>query len=132
MNQIISTFLLRIFLFVGFFFGGHLLVLKYLDLPIFADKIVLAYVVNTGLAVLVFLMLYVFRNKFKNQLGFLFLGGSMMRFALFFLMFHASYKLDGEISKTEFLAFFVPYVLTLIIEVFSLSNWLNKWDSLSH
>jgi hypothetical protein len=126
MNRIISSFLLQIFLFVGIFFAGHLFFLRYFDLPLFADKIILAYLVNTGLAVLVFLTLYVFRKKFKNQLGFLFLGGSMIKFALFFLMFHASYKLDGEISKTEFFAFFIPYVLTLAIEVFSLSKWLNK------
>lgn len=126
MNRIISSFLLQIFLFVGVFFAAHLFFLKYLDFPVFADKIILAYLVNTGLAILVFLMLYVFRKKFKNQLGFLFLGGSMLRFMLFFLMFYDSYKLDGEISKTEFFAFFIPYVLTLTIEVFSLSKWLNK------
>lgn len=132
MNQIISNFLFRIFLFVSIFFGAHLFILRYFDLPLFADKIILAYLVNTLLAIVVFVMLYVFRRKFKNQLGFLFLGGSMMKFMLFFLMFNASYRLDGEISKTEFLAFFIPYTLTLIIEIFSLSKWLNKWDSLSH
>tara|TARA_R110002073_G_scaffold123234_1_gene266812 strand:+ start:99838 stop:100236 length:399 start_codon:yes stop_codon:yes gene_type:complete len=132
MNQIISNFLFRIFLFVGIFFGGHLFFLRYFDLPLFADKIILAYLVNTVLAIVVFVMLYVFRRKFKNQLGFLFLGGSMLKFMLFFLMFNASYRLDGEISKTEFFAFFIPYTLTLIIEIFSLSKWLNKWDSLSH
>ena len=132
MDQIISKFLLRICFFAGITFAIHLLILNLLKLSLFADKIILAYLVNIGLAVLVFVVLYVFRKKFKNQLGFLFLGGSMMKFMLFFAMFNASYRFDGEISKTEFFAFFVPYSLSLIIEIFSLSKWLNKWDSLSH
>lgn len=115
-------------MFVGIAFGCHLLTLYFFKLPLFDDKIILAYVVNTGLAIVVFMMLYVFRNKFKNQLGFLFLGGSMLKFILFFLLFYTSYKLDGEISRTEFFAFFMPYALTLIIEIFSLSKWLNKLD----
>lgn len=128
MNRIISKFLLRIYLFTGIAFVVHLFALSQLELPLFEDKIVLAYLVNTTLAVFVFVILYVFKNKFKNQLGFIFLGGSMIKFALFFLLFNTSYKLDGEISNTEFFAFFTPYVLTLIIEIFSLSKWLNKME----
>lgn len=128
MNQVILKFLSNIFLFVGIAFGCHLLTLHFFELPLFADKIVLAYAMNTGLAIVVFITLYVFRNAFKNQLGFLFLGGSMVKFALFFLFFYTSYNLDKEISKTEFFAFFIPYVLTLIIEIFSLSKWLNKLE----
>lgn len=101
-----------------------------MELPLFADKIVLAYIVNVVLAIIVFIFLFVFRQRFKNQLGFIFISGSMIKFALFFILFYGAYKEDGSISETEFFAFFIPYLLTLVIEIFSLSKWLNKMDEL--
>lgn len=130
MNKTIPNFIIRIFLLVGAAFGVHLLILRSIELPLFADKIVLAYTVNTLLAILVFVFLFVFRQKFKNQLGFIFILGSMIKFALFFGLFYGAYKKDGSISETEFFAFFIPYLLTLVIEIFSLSKWLNKMDEL--
>jgi hypothetical protein len=109
MNKTISTFLLRITLIIGLVFIGHLLVLDFLDSPLFNDKIVLAYIVNTVFAIVVFIGLFLFREKFKNRLGFLFLFASMAKFALFLLLFNTSYKSDGIVSPTELFAFFIPY-----------------------
>ncbi|MFD2566919.1 hypothetical protein [Pseudotenacibaculum haliotis] len=130
MSKTISNFVIRILFFTGVTFGLHLLVLKLMELPLFADKIVLAYIVNVALAIIVFVFLFVFRQRFKNQLGFIFISGSMIKFALFFTLFYGAYKKDGSISETEFFAFFIPYLLTLVIEIFSLSKWLNKLDEL--
>ena len=96
----------------------------------FDNKIILSYVVNTILVILVFGALYFLRDKFKSQLGFLFLAGSLLKFAVFFIVFYPFYKLDESIIKLEFLAFFVPYSIGLILETFSLSKWLNKLDEL--
>lgn len=126
MDKTISRFILQILFFGGVAFGLHILILNFLNLPLFNDKIILAYGINVVLAIVVFATLFNFREKLKNQLGFLFLGGSAIKFALFFLLFFFSYKQDDVISGTEFSAFFVPYLLTLIIEVFNLSKWLNK------
>lgn len=106
----------------------HLGFLKLLELPIFENRIVLSYGVNLLLIVVVFGALFLLKNKYKSQLGFLFLFGSLFKFAVFFIVFYPFYKADSQISRLEFAAFFVPYSLGLIIETFSLSKWLNELD----
>ena len=106
----------------------HLAVLIALKLPAFENRIVLSYFVNLILVLLIFGLLYIFKEKYKSQLGFLFLGGSFLKFAIFFILFYPFYKRDNNISQLEFLAFFIPYTLGLIIETISLSKWLNKLE----
>ncbi len=106
----------------------HLGILKLFELPIFDNRIVLSYSVNLILIVLVFGALFLLKNKYKSQLGFLFLFGSLLKFAVFFIVFYPFYRADSQITNLEFAAFFVPYILGLIIETFSLSRWLNALD----
>lgn len=106
----------------------HLVILKGLQAPLFDNQIIASYIVNLGLIVTIFGFLFVFRDRLKNQLGFLFIGGSVLKFAVFFMFFYPGYKADGAISKFEFAAFFVPYAIGLILETISLSKWLNKLD----
>ena len=97
-------------------------------MPLFENRIVPAYLVNLILVVGIFGVLYLLREKYKSQLGFLFLAGSLLKFTVFFIVFYPFYKLDGVITKLEFAAFFAPYVIGLILESVSLSKWLNKLD----
>ncbi len=129
MNQTQTHFLIRLFFFCGVVFGFHLLVLDYYNKDLFESLMLEAYGVNMVLAILIFFLLYQFRSRFKNQLGFLFLLGSLVKFLVFFLVFNSVYKEDNQISPQEFFAFFTPYTLTLIVEVFSLSKWMNKLES---
>ncbi|MDT7831333.1 hypothetical protein RQM59_03020 [Flavobacteriaceae bacterium S356] len=128
MKRIQIQFLQRLILISVIIFGVHILVLDLLGFSLFENKIILAYVVNIGVALLVFNVLYFFREKFKKQLGFLFLFGSVLKFALFFILFNGAYRADGEVSGFEFSAFFIPYAITLIVEVYSLAKWLNKLE----
>ncbi len=107
-------------------FALHLLYLHYNNLPLFDNKIILAYILNYILALGIYIVLYLFRIKLKNQLGFLFMAGSSLKFILFFLFFYASYNADGDISTLEFSSFFLPYIICLIIETTSLVNLLKK------
>ena len=109
-------------------FGVHLLVLNLLNLPLFENRIALSYVVNLAFIIVVFGALYFFREKYKGQLDFLFLIGSFLKFAVFFIVFYPFYKLDNTITRPEFASFFVPYVVGLILETVSLGNWLNKLE----
>ena len=104
----------------------HLGVLKALDFPLFENRIVLSYIINLVLVISIFGILYLVREKYKAQLGFLFLAGSFLKFAVFFIVFYPFYKSDGVVSKLEFASFFIPYVLGLILETISLSKWLNE------
>ena len=84
------------------------------------------YGVNFLLAAVIFVGLLLARKKLKNALGFLFMGGSFLKFAVFFVVFYPDYKADGDIQNAEFAAFFVPYVFALIVETYFASKMLNR------
>jgi len=52
----------------------------------------------------------------------------MVKFVLFFLFFYLPYIADDVISKAEVFTFFTPYAITLIVEIYCLSKWLNKME----
>ena len=119
-------FTIRLLIIIMIVFGLHLLALSFFELPLYSNKIVLSYILNTALAIIIFGILYLMRKKYANQLGFLFLIGSFLKFATFFVFFYKPYMQDGDIVKLEFAAFFVPYFICLIVETSSLAKWLNK------
>lgn len=128
MNPSLLKFSSKLILIVTVAFGIHILTLYVLNLPLFENKIILAYAVNGILAIAIFAFLLKMKEKYKEQLGFMFIGGSILKFAVFFILFYGTYKADGSISKLEFAAFFVPYLLCLVIETTSLAKWLNKLE----
>jgi hypothetical protein len=109
-------------------FGIHTLALKVFKLSPFDNNVILCYSVNYVLIIAVFGFLYLMRNKYKTQLGFLFLAGSLLKFVVFFMVFYPIFKEDGDMSKLEFASFFVPYGMGLFLETISLSKWLNKLE----
>ncbi len=94
------------------------LLLEYTETPFDTDLLILAYFLNGFIALFIYTLIYALRNKFFDQLGFLFLIGSFLKFGVYFLFFHP--KMSG--TKIEFSLFFVPYVLSLILEVSALLN----------
>lgn len=128
MHNPLIRFSLAIILIISITFTLHILVLNMKELPLFDNQIILSYTINISLAIGIFALLFFLKEKYKSQLGFLFMAGSALKFAVFFIVFQPIYKLDGEVSTLEFSAFFVPYVLCLIFETFSLSKLLNRLD----
>ena len=128
MKNTFALFSIKLVVLLSVAFAIHLFILNSKSLPLYDNKILLAYVVNAVLAISIFGFLFKMKNKYKEQLGFLFLGGSAVKFVVFFIVFYPSYKVDGDISKLEFAAFFVPYLLSLFLETFSLAKWLNKME----
>lgn len=104
----------------------HYFLLRGMGKNLFQDLVLWAYVVNLILAAAIFYGLFLARKKLKNALGFLFMAGSFLKFIVFFLVFYGTYKADGEIQKLEFAAFFVPYLVALVIETFFASKMLNQ------
>lgn len=104
----------------------HVFYLKTQNLPLFENKLVAAYTINFLAAIVIYISLFLLRNKFKEQLGFLYMGGSFLKFILFFIFFYPSYKLDGQMSSLEFGAFFIPYVISLIFETLGVIKFLKK------
>jgi len=128
MSNPFVSFAIKTVILLTVVFAIHLFLLNVLQLPLFENRIVLSYIVNLVLVIVIFGILYLLKEKYKSQLGFLFLAGSLLKFVVFFILFYPFYKLDNIITKLEFAAFFVPYVIGLIIESVSLSKWLNKLD----
>jgi len=88
MRNPFSIFAIKAIVLLTVVFGIHLLVLNTLKLPLFENRIVLSYSINLILIIIVFGGLYLLREKYKEQLGFLFLIGSFLKFAVFFIVFY--------------------------------------------
>ena len=124
-QKVVVNFFTQLIIGLILVFIVHTYILKYKSLPVYNDKIILAYFINGLLAIVVFLVLFFLRKKQRDQLGFLFMFGSLLKFALFFIFFYPSYNADGEATRLEFMAFFIPYVFSLLIETMSLIRLLN-------
>ena len=107
----------------------HTAILKSENLDPFTHKIIPAYTINVSLAIGIVTVLYALKNKFKDQIGFLFIVGSFVKFAIFFMVFHPVYKADNIIQTVEFTAFFVPYLLALLIETVAVAKLLKGIDN---
>jgi hypothetical protein len=125
MNQVLKFSLLLLALLLAAL-GIHLLVLRGMGQALYENKILLAYFVNYILAVAIYGILYLLKERFTAQLGFLYMGGSVLKFLLFFLLFYPAYKLDGNMSTAEFAAFFIPYAICLILETSGIIEFLKK------
>ena len=86
-------FTIKATILLGIVFFIHLGVLRTLNFPIFDHRIVLCYGVNFALIIIVFGSLYLFKEKYKSQLGFLFLAGSFLKFIVFFIVFYPFFKI---------------------------------------
>ena len=120
------SFSIRLILAVALAFALHLLLLYNADLPWLENKIIASYTINTLLTIGIVFLLFKLKEKYSNQIGFLFLGSSFVKFLAFFIVFHGPYNADGNIETREFLAFFIPYSICLVLETIHLSKWLNE------
>jgi hypothetical protein len=107
---------LIVLLFIGYWLQK--IVLENTETLFDSELLILAYFLNGFIALAIYILIYALRKKFFDQLGFLFLLGSFLKFGVYFLFFHP--KMSG--TKIEFSLFFVPYVLSLILEVRALLN----------
>ncbi|MBX2828984.1 MAG: hypothetical protein KTR22_12535 [Flavobacteriaceae bacterium] len=110
-------------------FGIHVLALDAAQKPLWEHKIVLAYAVNFVLAAIILFLVLKNIKSGSAQAGFIFFGGSLLKFLVFFLVFQPVYKADGEMQTIEFATFFLPYAICLVLEVFYLSKVLNNQSS---
>jgi len=91
----------------------------------FGNLIIQGYFANLLLAIVIYSMLCLLQKKYNDQLGFLFMAGSLLKFAVFFIFFSPSFREDGVISRLEFLSFFIPYLCCLFMETFAVVKILN-------
>lgn len=126
MQKELLGFIARLLVIISLAMAIHLGFLKILNYALFDNLIVNAYLVNTILAVVFYALLLNLPEKQQGNTGFIFMGGSLLKFLLFFLLFYPDYKADGKMDKLEFFAFFTPYAINLFFETYSLIRRFNK------
>jgi len=123
---IIFTGLLVVLLTGSFF--AHQTYLRSVDYTFTSSFLFFPYLVNFILAVSITIILYALRVKQAHNLGFIFMGSSFVKFAVFFIVFFPMYKQDGDASRIEIAQFFIPYAISLTVETVFLIRILNKMD----
>ena len=115
-----------LFIFLVVVVGGyfiHLGIVTSFSLDRNLEIINFSYVFN-GIFTLLFVVgILLFSNKFKDQIGFIFMGGSLVKIGLFIGISKLN---DMDIDKNVFLDFFVAYVICLILEVYFVSRILKS------
>ena len=128
MTQLISRFTFLITLLLSIVFGIHLFALDSHSLPLFENKIITSYIINYILTILIFTGLVLLKKKFSESLGYIFFIGSFIKFIVFFILINPSFKEDGDVSRIEFVSFFIPYAIALVFEVIFLIKVLRIED----
>ncbi|MAY23831.1 MAG: hypothetical protein CMC74_13700 [Flavobacteriaceae bacterium] len=119
-------FLVILLLVLSIVFGIHLLLLAVMGQPLFAHRILAAYVINFLLALVVLFLVQRSLQKNSAQAGFVFMAGSGLKFVVFFIVFYPFYRANDAMETIEFTTFFTPYAICLILEVAYLSKQLNN------
>lgn len=82
-----------------------------------------SYLFNFTFTYVLMLNIFIFKKLLEDKLGFVFLGISMLKFVIFYFAVKSK---NIEINKSDFLLFFIPFVLCLAIEIFYISKILNR------
>lgn len=85
-----------------------------------------SYLFNYAFTYFLILNIILFYDILKDKLGFVYLGVSMLKFMLFYFLINSK---NIEINKSDFLLFFIPFVLCLGIELFYVSKILNNLNT---
>jgi hypothetical protein len=86
----------------------------------------LCYVVNFVLAILIFWAVLATYKKNAMLVGFVFMGGSILKFGFFFLLIYPELKSDGLLGRDELSLFFVPYLISLFTMTYAASRVLQR------
>ncbi len=86
----------------------------------------LCYGLNFGFAVLIFWAVLATHKKNAMLVGFVFMGGSILKFGFFFLLIYPEFKSDGSLGRDELSLFFVPYLISLFTMTYAASRVLQR------
>ncbi len=101
----------------------HKGIIDYFSLHRNIDMIDLSYVFNTLFTAVLTSGIILVSKKYKDQLGFIFMAGSLLKIGVFLAVIKLN---DFEMNKNVFLDFFIAYVICLVLEVFFVSKILNR------
>ncbi len=129
-KKIIQSCLIVVFVAAITFFI-HFKVNASLEDSIEINQLLYSYIINVLLVCTIFAPIYLLKRRLKDQLGFIFMLASVLKFTCFFIFFYPEYNADGNLTRLEFLTFFIPYIICLITESVILSKFFNSLDNLN-
>ena len=106
------------------FYTHKYILIKY-DFYYSIDLLVKSYLINLILASFIYTSLILLKKKYNEQIGFLFMAGSLLKFAAFFIFINPYLSKDTDHSRFEFTMFFIPYIFSLLVETIYLIKVLN-------
>ncbi|MFT6921372.1 MAG: hypothetical protein ACJA1C_000366 [Crocinitomicaceae bacterium] len=122
-------FILLLTALLGFAFVIHALLQHDLKIGAFESHIVINYCFNYILTIGFFITLLVFEKKKSNQLGFVFLAASTIKLILFLFILYPNIKEGAGLRSVEFTSFFIPYGISVVIEILYMLRILNSKDA---
>ena len=91
--------------------------------------LIISYLLNGGFSLAILLLIYIFQNRFKDRLGFVFMAASLAKFAILLLLFRRVILGDVEdFSKATFLIVFIPYALSLVTTTYAMTKIIENAD----
>lgn len=120
------SFLAILLLVLSVSFAVHLGVRWWAGQSLWEHLLLVSYALNYFLAGIILFAVQLSLNKKSALSGFIFIGGSALKFIVFFIVFYPYYQQDGAMLTAEFLTFFIPYAVCLVLEVAFLSKQLNN------
>jgi hypothetical protein len=123
-----TSFYLQLILYILLTFIIHLGILFLLDKPIFDNKIIESYLINIFTAFLLYYIIDRHKARFKDNIGFIFMLSSYIKFGLFFIFIYPYFDKNSTDLTIEFVTFFTPYSVCLIVETMALIKLLNKLE----
>ena len=120
MNSESREFSARLLVFLSVAFAIHMLVNKLMSIPLFQHQILVSYAINTALAAGIFWGLTSLKKKYNNQIGFLYLASSIVKFSVFFFsILRALQSRWGNCLIRIYFVFYSLYNLSCSRNIFS-------------
>jgi hypothetical protein len=126
MIKIFLGFKLKLSLALIISFAIHYMAIKPYLTPVFLDLFTTSYFGNFVITGVVFFVIILLQKTQAKKLGFVFLFTSLFKFAFFYFLLYPSFMSDLVVSKLEFFSFFIPYSVSLTLEVTALVKALNQ------
>ena len=101
---------------------AHTYIISYFSINSNRSLLELSYFFNGSYTIVLTFAIILLSKKLKDQLGFVFIAGSFMKIGVFLAI---RFLNDLEVDKNVFLDFFIPYSISLILEVYYISKILN-------
>jgi len=86
------------------------------------NVIAFSYLFTTIYIIFFALFIFLYRHKYKDHIGFIVMAGSVLKIAVFLFLVKWSAL---SLNKNVFLDFFIPYLVSLSLEVYWVSRILN-------